>query len=503
MCEEMVGTSQRKEVNGESYHQVIRVMESADMDETSHQVIRIMETKINQPPKLLSKYAGNMSCCIFRVPESLVRINRKAYQPHIVSIGPYHHGKEHLKMMQEHKWRFLGSLLHRTRRHDVGLIDLFQAIKQKEESIRECYSETIGIDSNGLIEMMVLDGCFIIELFCIVGGLAYTNLDDPIFNMQWILSFLMRDLLRLENQIPFFVIEILFNLSILGSGQENVPSIARLSLEFFNYMVQRPVEVLEKHDNLTGIHLLDLFRMSFLPPSSEQTSRNSSSSFEETSRKSSSSEETSRNSTSPTEETSTKSNSIEETSTFLQLIPSAGKLRLAGIQFKPGKSDSFLDVKFSNGVLQIPLLTIDDFSSSVFLNCVAFEQCYNHCSNHITTYATFMGCLINTHSDAGFLCDRKIIENYYGTDEEIARFFNNVRKDVAFDIEKSYLSKLFEDVNEYYRNDWHVRWAGFKHTYFDTPWSFMSSENYSPALFQWSVSVFKPEYTKLGKDIYK
>ncbi|XWS28608.1 hypothetical protein CRYUN_Cryun25bG0085200 [Craigia yunnanensis] len=81
-------------------------MEAAGMDETSHQVIRIMEAKINQPPKLLNKYAGNKSYCIFRVPESLVRINKKDYQPRIISICPYHHGKDHLKMMQEHKWRF-------------------------------------------------------------------------------------------------------------------------------------------------------------------------------------------------------------------------------------------------------------------------------------------------------------------------------------------------------------------------------------------------------------
>ncbi|OMP10126.1 hypothetical protein COLO4_04797 [Corchorus olitorius] len=184
--------------------------------------------------------------------------------------------------------------------------------------------------------------------------------------------------------------------------------------------------------------------MSFLPPSTEETSIN-------------------------------YSTSSEETSTFLQLIPTAKKLHLAGIQFKRGKSESFLDIKFSNGVLQIPLLTIDDFTISIFLNCVAFEQCYNHCSNHITTYAVFMGCLISTPSDAGFLCDHKIIENYFGTDEEIAGFFNNVGKDVAFDMEKSFLAKVFEDVNEYYRNDWHVRWVEFKHVYFDTLWSFISA----------------------------
>ncbi|XP_017621105.2 UPF0481 protein At3g47200-like [Gossypium arboreum] len=452
-------------------------MEGTSHGENLHHVITIMEEKINQPPRRLSENAGNEFCCSFRVPESFVGINKKAYQPHIVSIGPYHYGKDHLEMMQEHKWRFLGSFLRRTRRHNVDLVRLFRALEQMEERIRECYSEMIEIDKNSLVKMMVLDGCFIVELFCIVGGLSDTNIDDPIFNMQWILTFIMRDLLRLENQIPFFVLETLFKLSISGSDRKNVRSLTQLSLEFFNYMVQRPVEVIEYHADLIGKHLLDLFRMSFLPSSSQVTPRNrTTSSSGELSRNTSSTERTSTISPCLSEETSKMStSSTEEPSTFLQLIPSAKKLHLAGIQFKPGKSDSFLDVKFNNGVLQIPLLTIDDFSSSVFLNCVAFEQCYHYITNHVTTYATFMGCLINTPSDAGFLCDHKIIENYFGTDEEIARFFNNIRKDVAFDIEKSYLSKLFEDVNEYYRNDWHVRWAGFKHTYFDTPWSFMSA----------------------------
>ncbi|KAK9950277.1 hypothetical protein M0R45_005775 [Rubus argutus] len=54
---------------------------------------------------LLHPSAGNESCCIFRVPQCLVEINTKTYQPHIVSIGPYHSGKPHLQMMQQHKGR--------------------------------------------------------------------------------------------------------------------------------------------------------------------------------------------------------------------------------------------------------------------------------------------------------------------------------------------------------------------------------------------------------------
>lgn len=248
--------------------------------------------------------------------------------------------------------------------------------------------------------------------------------------------FIMRDLLRLENQIPFFVLETLFETSILSSRKQNVSSLAELALEFFDYAAQRPPEVLRRYKDIRGKHLLDLFRSTIIPSSQEVPGK---------------------------------------ISPFLQLIQSAKKLHQAGIKFKPRETDSFLDIEFSNGVLEIPLLTVDDFTTSVILNCVAFEQCYNHCSNHITSYVTFMGCLINAPSDAGFLCDYKIVENYFGTDEEVARFFNNVGKDVTFDIQRSYLSKVFEDVNEHYSNNWHVRWAGFMHTYFDTPWSFISA----------------------------
>lgn len=417
--------------NGGKPHHVIGVMED------EREWLASMEAKLNQNPQLLSKSAGKKSCCIFRVPQSLVEINKKAYQPHIVSMGPYHHGKEHLKMIQEHKWKYLAAMLNRTRNHGVEFKDLYAAIKSMEHQIRECYSETIQFRSGELIEMMVLDGCFVIELFSIVGKLVQGDLDDPIFTQSWVFPFFTRDFLRLENQIPYFVLETLFELTVLGSiNIDNPPTVAKLALEFFNYMVQRDVEVLEQYHNLSAKHLLDLYRLSFIPSSQEET---------------------------------------RDISPFLHLIPSAKRLHLAGIEFKPRKASSFLDIDFRNGVLEIPPLTIDDFSSSVFLNCVAYEQCYCYCTKHITTYATLMGCLINTAGDAGFLSDQKIIENYFGTDEEVARFFSNVGKDVAFDIQRNYLSELFEGVNEHYRNHWQVGWASFKHTYFDTRWSFMSA----------------------------
>ncbi|KAF2321660.1 hypothetical protein GH714_000945 [Hevea brasiliensis] len=98
-----------------------------------------MENGTKALPKLLCITAGRSSCSIFRLPQSLVEIHPKAFQPKVVSIGPYHHGREHLQMIQEHKWQYLNAILARTLRYGVGYDDFCKAIANEEE-IRECYS---------------------------------------------------------------------------------------------------------------------------------------------------------------------------------------------------------------------------------------------------------------------------------------------------------------------------------------------------------------------------
>ncbi|KAL3738681.1 hypothetical protein ACJRO7_020114 [Eucalyptus globulus] len=408
-----------------SVHHVVHIDES---------FLSEVERSMQELPRLLTTGARRESCCIFRVPQSLSENNKKAYHPYIVSIGPFHHGKTQFQMIQEQKWWFLGDLLLLAESKRVVLNDFFEAVALMEKEIRKSYSETLELDGWDLIRMMVLDGCFIIELFCQVASIVLADLDNPFLTiakkvpadphnplstMAWVFPFLMRDLLRLENQIPYFVLQKLFDLSV-GSGKDG-PSLTKLALWFFNCT----------YYDKEGKHLLDLFRLSFIPDCKEE---------------------------------------VRRPSRFFHLIQSAKKLEQAGVKFKSRKTHSILDVKFRNGVLKIRVL--DDFLSPLFLNFVAFEQCYRDSSMYITTYATIMGCLINAPN---FLGDHKIIENYFGTDKEIARFFNNVGKDVAFDIHRTYLSKVFEEVNEICQNYRHVRWPGFMHTYFNTPWSFMSA----------------------------
>ncbi|KAG8501052.1 hypothetical protein CXB51_003160 [Gossypium anomalum] len=421
-------------------------MRSAAAEGEGNRIIHIMEgnedhlasmhRKISEPPRLLTISAGRPSCCIFRVPESLVEVNGQAYQPRIVSIGPYHHGKPRLRMIEEHKWRYLGFLLKRIEEKGLVLDDLLKVLQPLEAKARDCYSETIQLGSDEFLEIMVLDGCFIVELFRKVGNIVSFEPDDPIISMLWILPFFYRDFLRLENQIPFFILQCLFDLTKMPD-EKSGRSLSMLALEFFNNAMLRPDEVIAKFHDLKGQHLLDLVRASFIP--SEQDHEPS------------------------------------KVSAPTRLIHPISKLRRAGIKFLPGKSDSFLVMKFRYGVIEMPPITMDDFMSSFLLNCVAFEQCHQSRIKHFTDYATMLDCLVNTYKDVEYLCECNIVENYFGTEGEIARFINNIGKDTAFDINNCYLSKLFRDVHQHYRNSWYVQWASFKHTYFETPWSFISA----------------------------
>lgn len=415
-----------------SHHHVVTVA-----PEVMHDWSSIWYRRLGQKPIHLKQSAGDSSCCIFRVPGTLKEFNPKAYKPGNVSIGPYHHGIECVKMIEEHKPRFFMALVARTRSFGVDFNHYFTAIALREKEIRDSYSEPLNFLSTELIEMMVLDGCFIIEVFRVIDGIIPREHDDPLFNMYWTFTAFSRDFLYLENQIPFFILQTLYDMSKLPDE----PPCVELALRFFSYTMQRPPEDLEKYYGVLDVkHLLHLIQQSL--------------------------------SDLPVEEP------MEFDHEYLQRIPSVTKLQLAGIKFKPRKCNGWLSIRFTDGVLEIPPLTIDDLASSFFLNCVAFEKCYCYCPRHITNYVTFIGCLMPTAEDVSYLSDHEVLENYYGTHADVASFFNDLGNDVDFDISKCHLAGVMKDLNWYYRTHrtgWRASWTAFKRRYFGAPWYLISA----------------------------
>ncbi|KAF9624279.1 hypothetical protein IFM89_009187 [Coptis chinensis] len=99
-------------------------------------------------------------------------------------------------------------------------------------------------------------------------------------------------------------------------------------------------------------------------------------------------------------------------------------LRQFGIKFKKGEDDNLCSMKFSNGVLEIPPLTIQDLTEPFFRNLIAFEQYHKDCTNQFTTYASLMDSLISNTDDVAMLDHHGIIDSWLGNYEDVSLLFN-------------------------------------------------------------------------------
>ncbi|KAH7688856.1 beta-sandwich domain of Sec23/24 domain-containing protein [Dioscorea alata] len=397
---------------------------------------------------------------IYRVPKSLRDGDDKSYVPQLVSIGPYHHSKRRFRDMDRHKWRSLHHVLRRTS-HPINLY--LNSLHPLEDRARSCYDSPIPLPSPDFLLMLLLDGCFLLELFRGSAGEGFKALGysrhDPIFAMRGTMHSLQRDMIMLENQIPLFILDRLYGLQLNQPDQTGL--VARLAIRFFDPLIPTD-EPLRSRDRSklhldpafdplsdTGLHCLDVFRQSLLRTGIQPAPR-------------------------PWLKRWSNNRRCVADKRRQQLIHCVSELREAGVKFKKLKTDRFWDIKFHNGVLKIPRLLIHDGTRSLFLNLIAFEQCHMDSKKDITSYVVFMDNLINSADDVGYLHYCGIIEHWLGNDDEVAELFNKLCQEVVFDINDSYLSGLSDQVNRYYNHRWNAWRASLKHNYFSNPWAIIS-----------------------------
>ncbi|KAL8534018.1 hypothetical protein ACS0TY_010146 [Phlomoides rotata] len=124
----------------------------------------------------VAQLSPQTSHSIYKVQKRLRDVNNKSYEPEMVTIGPYHHGKNELKKMEELKVHYMQSLL--GRKPDVDAERYLSAIAEVGKKARDCYAEPVSLSAAEFIEMLVLDGCFIIELI----GAGRKNQNDRTFH---------------------------------------------------------------------------------------------------------------------------------------------------------------------------------------------------------------------------------------------------------------------------------------------------------------------------------
>ncbi|OVA16784.1 Protein of unknown function DUF247 [Macleaya cordata] len=353
------------------------------------------------------------SLCIYIAPENLQKGNENAFAPEIVSIGPFHHGKQGLESMEKHKWRYLRALLTRKPNLETTFDDCVKAIRQLEQRARKCYEEPINMGSNEFVEMMIVDGCFLIELFLNYSIKGLRHRWDLIFSKNWMLFSVRSDMILLENQLPFFVLQRLFDLVPVPKQCDQ--SLLQLAFRFFKIILPAgDEEVLQVKFTREGNHLLDLVRNCYLPSFPRVLAKKN---------------ETQRS------------------------INSAEKLKQSGIKFKKANNtDSLLDVKFAKGTLKIPPLKIHNYTNAILRNLIALEQCSKGCTLHITSYVFFMDGLIQSPQDMKLLHGRGIIANCIGSDDMVPEFFKKLCDEII--VKDFYYAGLCEQVNAYKRTNW-------------------------------------------------
>ncbi|KAL2346781.1 hypothetical protein Fmac_000781 [Flemingia macrophylla] len=430
----------------------------------------------------------NNECCIYRVPFDLRKLNEDAYTPKVVSIGPFHHNTlPRLRNMERYKVSYCKYFLQeRTRTTSDTWIHYIESV---EPQIRRCYSETLPFSKEELVNIIFVDSGFILELFCRFYGGSWSD-GEVCLSAPWLETSIYLDMLLLENQVPFFVLDHLFNLSIKSASahDDNIPS-SFIDLTLYNFCCYNTSKL--SFDNLSILHFTDLLRMFYPPPppnidvDEPKTQLPSVSVCSKDEKRRFCTFQCSNGKVTRvlewvergfkcmklkikhTPSCQRKERSEPDTETQL---PSATELSEAGVKFEVNNSENMglLDLKFENPVLKIPQLTVHDQTEMFFRNMVALEQCHYHKESYITEYVRIMDYLVNTSTDVDILVRKGILINWLGDVESVANLFNGLCTNIILNI--TGYSLLYRDLNAFRRNRWNNLKSTLRHDYCKTPW---------------------------------
>ncbi|KAK2998262.1 hypothetical protein RJ639_023929, partial [Escallonia herrerae] len=333
---------------------------------------------------------------IFRVPQRLRQLKESAYTPHIVSIGPYHKYDERLQEMEYHKISYTHNLLSRVRPKpnqpsDATTIkDITDKILEKVADARSCYAaddaRSCYASDNGLDDDVRQKSA------------NHPQNGDPILGNILVCLGVRNDLLLMENQIPMFVLQILFDFGLVKPY-----TLYDLIISFFGNMLNFNLKIRKVVKPETAAHILGLLHDCYLPCDTAALERQNANQI------------------------------IKHT---------AIDLDRAGVVFKEGKGREQICMNFSTSCgfsflrgtsprdtsddiplcgrtsFEIPKLCIYDSTEAFLRNLIAFEQCSPSIPRHITSYAFLMDTLINTKEDVEVLEKAGVLDNHLGASED-------------------------------------------------------------------------------------
>ncbi|XP_061344593.1 UPF0481 protein At3g47200-like [Gastrolobium bilobum] len=425
------------------------------------------------------------TCSISIVPERLKECNEDAYMPKVVSIGPRFRGtREDLLLMEKIKLQCMSSLLHRS--NDMQAQDYFEkcsdVILELDEKVRACYVNVIKLTKYELANIMLVDGCFLLELLIsndlklnheLKSSSKYPSPGPEVVKDEEVLS----DLLLLENQIPLRILhkltQILFPNEFTKDHVQRVTRINDLALSLFGYT---------HFGNPGAPHFIELVHSSINKEAIKIEDGQEVVKIEETQQYLS---------------------HVVKSHVEVKLKCCATRLKAAGVTITLPDRDRRLvnlqgncfgrmlirlgnmlvnreanmletvemtkfdfDIKFNNGKLEIPQLHITGTTQAKWRNFIALEHhkkkwkstaAYDY-SGKCTWSALFFDGLICCGADVQLLKDKNIIVDHLKmSNKKLDNYFGTISRGVDHEIVDSSYIKIFNDLNNYSRANFFIR----------------------------------------------
>ncbi|KAM6576273.1 hypothetical protein CsatB_028110 [Cannabis sativa] len=444
-------------------------------------------------------------CVIYRVPRKLRKVNESSFTPQLLSIGPFHHGRNELKGMEPHKEKYLEDFCKRT---DKTKQDLGNFVSHHSTEILASYAGTVELTHQVFDQMILRDSCFILELLCLFSdkGCQYHDQDDYLLKTPWLRNVVQLDLVIFENQIPFSFLNkfyafakprhehtvgslrlksyccpdseecycinscIHFIKGVLSfkscccvcskkSPEDHISSSSRSSSSSddstlldiaYNFFINfSSVHVKGKNDGIKEIkHFTDLVRQFWLSKEFRREER--------------------------------RGCPFREHEKYLY---SATKLNKAGVKFAPSANKQAKFVEFNtiekplfNFIpflhslkVELPTFEIQGNTETLMRNVIALEQCVYPDKAYICNYVALMSQLVDTAEDIEFLVEKRIIKNMLGSNKEVAELVNKL----TYKITESnfvYANKC-RQLNRFYETRFNIVRATLKRVYFNDLWT--------------------------------
>lgn len=396
---------------------------------------------------------GDDPYTILRLPAAVRERHRDLYEPKVVSVGPYYHGRAGLGAAQQHKWRLLRDFLSRGDNKKAaggGLLGAcMRAAREVEAEARRCYAEGFGLGADEFAELLVLDGCFLLEFFLrkSEGQLAAPG------GAKWAWHHMYHDALLLENQIPFFVVEKLHGIAFAGeddgAGRDALLDIFCKAFAG-DLPSSRPIR---PPSDRTIHHLLHLHYECNVRNPAADSDKGGRNTIGDASAASLAIWK--QPATIPSPRSGEAGAGGSRKGRLTSMIPPAAKMEEAGVTFKrkAAPRDVF-DASFRYGVLHMPAFVIDEGAKVLLANLVAFEQGGGRAArqldggNLVTGFVALVGSLVNSRRDLEVLRRCGIMHCMLADDDAVA-YFNHVVQYTTMDYDRHLLACLFRDVREH------------------------------------------------------